>query len=96
MDIAVPPGISQFLSEFGQASAVQIDIDGRFIGRRYPNEVNLIGDARATLQALLPKLHRKQVRSWRETIEKNVDSWWTSTRDETMVTAEPPNPMRIF
>ena len=36
---------TQFLPEFGQARAVQIDIDGRYVGMRYPYEVNLVGDA---------------------------------------------------
>src|SRR5690606_5938829 len=47
---------SEFLPAEGQARAVQIDIDARMIGLRYPTEVNLIGDSAATLQALLPKL----------------------------------------
>ena len=33
---------------------MQIDIDGRMLGMRYPMEVNLVGDARETLRALLP------------------------------------------
>lgn len=37
---------SQFLPEFGQARAVQIDIGPTLIGMRYPFEVNLLGDAR--------------------------------------------------
>ena len=41
---------SQFLPEFGQARAVQIDLDGTLIGMRYPTEVNLVGDAQATLR----------------------------------------------
>src|SRR5213082_3292781 len=31
---------SQFLPGFGKARAIQIDIDGRFIGMRYPTEIN--------------------------------------------------------
>jgi thiamine pyrophosphate-dependent acetolactate synthase large subunit-like protein len=38
---------------------VQIDIDGRYAGMRYPDEVNLVGDAAATLRALLPRLRRR-------------------------------------
>ncbi|MQA17811.1 MAG: thiamine pyrophosphate-requiring protein, partial [Pseudonocardiaceae bacterium] len=45
---------SQFLTEFGQARGVQIDIDAKMIGLRYPMEVNLVGDAQATLAELLP------------------------------------------
>ncbi|HEX4724610.1 MAG TPA: thiamine pyrophosphate-requiring protein [Pseudonocardiaceae bacterium] len=87
---------TQFMPEFGQARAVQIDLDGRFVGMRYPYEVNLVGDARATLQALLPRLRRREDRSWRETIEKNVDTWWSTMAAEAMVDGDPVNPMRLF
>lgn len=86
---------SQFLPEYGQARAVQIDLDGRFIGMRYPTEVNLVGDAAATLRALLPKLTRTENRSWREKIEKNVAEWWTTMDQQAAVDAKPVNPMRI-
>ncbi|GLY38298.1 thiamine pyrophosphate-requiring protein [Amycolatopsis sp. NBRC 101858] len=86
---------SQFLPDFGQARAVQIDLDGRLIGMRYPTEVNLVGDAAATLRALLPKLTSKPDRSWRETIEKNVTSWWDTVEKEAEVDADPVNPMAI-
>ncbi|HEX5402902.1 MAG TPA: thiamine pyrophosphate-requiring protein [Pseudonocardiaceae bacterium] len=87
---------TQFMPEFDQARAVQIERDGRFIGMRYPYEVNLVGDAGATLRALLPHLRRQENRSWRETVEKNVDSWWTDMAAEAMVEADPVNPMRLF
>ena len=44
----------QFLPEPGQAKAVQIDRDPTRIGLRYPVDIGLTGDAKATLQALLP------------------------------------------
>jgi pyruvate dehydrogenase (quinone) len=86
---------TQFLPDFGQARAVQIDIDGRFIGLRYPTEVNLVGDARATLAGLLPKLTRKTDRSWQETVKKNVADWWSTVERQAAVAADPVNPMRI-
>ena len=42
---------TQFMPKFDQARGVQIDIDGKFIGMRYPYEVNLVGDAAATFGA---------------------------------------------
>jgi pyruvate dehydrogenase (quinone) len=87
---------TQFLPEFGQARAVQIDIDGKFIGMRYPMEVNLVSDAKAALRALIPHLEKKSDRSWRETIEKNVHRWWETMEMEAMVDADPINPMRLF
>jgi pyruvate dehydrogenase (quinone) len=87
---------SQFLPEFGQARAVQIDVDGKLIGMRYPNEVNLVGDAAETLRAMIPKLKKQKNRSWRKTIEKSVERWWETVEREAMVDADPINPMRIF
>ena len=47
---------SEWLPEPGQARGVQIDIDARLVGMRYPMEVNLVGDAAETLRALIPLL----------------------------------------
>lgn len=87
---------TQFLPEFGQCRAVQIDVDGRFIGMRYPYEVNLVSDAKAALRALIPHLRRKDDRSWRDTIESNVSRWWETMEMEAKVSADPINPMRLF
>src|SRR5213079_2178217 len=57
---------ADWLPEEGQARGVQIDIDGRHIGLRYPMEAALVGDAKQTLAALIPHLERKEDRSWRE------------------------------
>jgi pyruvate dehydrogenase (quinone) len=87
---------TQFLPAFDQARAVQIDIDAKYIGMRYPYEVNLVGDAAATLRALIPRLQRKQDRAWREDIEAKVARWWQVMEAEAMVDADPVNPMRLF
>ncbi|WP_280336649.1 thiamine pyrophosphate-requiring protein [Nocardia wallacei] len=86
---------SQFLPDFRQARAVEIDIDGAFIGMRYPTEVNLIGDAKATVAQLISLVERKQDRSWRETVEKNVARWWEVVERQSMLAADPVNPMRV-
>ncbi|MEE3850141.1 thiamine pyrophosphate-requiring protein [Gordonia sp. LSe1-13] len=87
---------SQFLPEFGQAQGVQIDRSGKLIGMRYPNEVNLVGDAKRTLQQLIPQLERKPDRSWREKVETQVERWHTTAQRQAMTDADPINPMRIF
>ncbi len=87
---------TQFMPGFDQARGVQIDVDPSFVGLRYPNEVNLVGDAGSTLRALLPQLKRKEDRDWRGTIEKNVAEWWQTMEAEAMVDGDPVNPMRIF
>jgi pyruvate dehydrogenase (quinone) len=87
---------SQFLPGFGDARGIQIDIDGRMIGMRYPTEVNLVGDAAETLSALIPLLKRKRKRSWRETIEENVARSWSVIERQAHVEADPINPMLLF
>ncbi|WP_282778487.1 MULTISPECIES: thiamine pyrophosphate-requiring protein [unclassified Nocardia] len=86
---------TQFMPEFGQARGVQIDVDGTLIGMRYPTEVNLVGDAKATLRELIPLLRRQQDRSWRETVENNVADWWRTVEHQSMLEAKPVNPMRV-
>src|SRR5919109_769993 len=64
---------SEFLPKEGDVKAVQIDLDPRMIGIRYPMDVHLVGDAAETLRALAPKLERKDDRTWREQIESEVE-----------------------
>ncbi len=87
---------SQFLPEFDQARAVQIDDDPSLIGMRYPYQVNLVGDAALTLRALLPRLRRKEDRSFRERTEDQVRRWWRVIGEEAEVSADPINPMLPF
>jgi pyruvate dehydrogenase (quinone) len=87
---------ADWLPSEGQARGVQIDVDGRHIGMRYPMEVNLVGDAAHTLRALLPLLERKTDRSWREKIEKSVTAGWRVLQERAMLPGNPINPQRVF
>jgi len=87
---------SEFLPEEGQARGVQVDIDGRMLGIRYPMEVNLVGDSALTLQALLPLLERKSDRGWRESLEGKVADWWGVVERRAQEPAQPINPQLIF
>jgi pyruvate dehydrogenase (quinone) len=87
---------AEWLPEPGQARGVQIDVDAKRLGIRYPTEVNLVGDARATLRALIPRLRRKDDRSWREEIERGVEAWWKLLGERAQVAAEPVNPQLVF
>jgi pyruvate dehydrogenase (quinone) len=87
---------AEFLPKEGQARGVQIDIDGKMTGLRYPMELNLVGDARATLRALLPLLDRKADRSWQTAIQENVERWWKVLEARAMNDADPINPQRVF
>jgi pyruvate dehydrogenase (quinone) len=87
---------SEFLPREGQARGVQIDLDGRMLSIRYPMEVNLVGDSVATLRALLPYLARKTDRSWRGTIEENVERWREVLAKRAAEEADPINPQLVF
>lgn len=87
---------TQFMPDFGQARSVQIDIDPTLIGMRYPYDVNIVADAKAALRALVPHLQRRTDRSWRDTIESNVNRWWETMHKEAMVETERVNPLRMF
>ncbi|MEV6099811.1 thiamine pyrophosphate-requiring protein [Nocardia sp. NPDC051981] len=86
---------AQFLPDFGQARAVQIDIDGTMIGMRYPTEVNLVGDAKATLAEMIPMLAPNPDRAWTIDIQESVARWWQTIEHQSMLDAEPVNPMRV-
>ncbi|MBD8882334.1 thiamine pyrophosphate-requiring protein [Rhodanobacter sp. 7MK24] len=87
---------SEFLPKEGQARGVQIDLDPAMLSIRYPMEISLVGDAAATLRALIPLLQHKTDRGWRETIEKNVAEWWRVLEARAMHEAVPINPERMF
>jgi pyruvate dehydrogenase (quinone) len=88
---------AEWLPEEGQARAVQIDIDARLLGMRYaPTECNLVGDAKQTLQALIPLLKRKEDRSWSEQIVGEVDRWWRLMNERAHLDAQPINPQLVF
>ena len=87
---------SEFLPEEGQARGVQVDLDGRMLGIRYPMEVNLAGDSAETLRALLPRLQHKQDHSWREQIERQVAGWWRLIDERARLSADPINPQLVF
>ncbi len=58
-----------------EAKAVQVDINPKRIGLRYPVHCGLAGDVQATLQALLPKLKAKKDRSFLQKYQQAMTDW---------------------
>jgi pyruvate dehydrogenase (quinone) len=84
---------TQFMPEFGKARAVQIDIDPHMVGMRYPYEVNLVGDAKATLERLIPLLDKDRGgREWYDTVCANVTRWRDVMERRAQLSADPINP----
>lgn len=86
----------EWLPEEGKCKGVQIDIDARYIGDRFPVDVPLIGDSKSTLRALIPRLKYKEDRSWRESIEESVRRWRAVLAERSMQKANPMNPQRVM
>ncbi|WNK21002.1 thiamine pyrophosphate-requiring protein [Halomonas piscis] len=87
---------AEFLPVEGQARAVQIDIDAEALGLRYPTEVNLAGDARATVAALSERIEHKKDRQWQEKLIKKTRDWWALMDERAQVRASPINPQAVF
>jgi pyruvate dehydrogenase (quinone) len=87
---------AEWLPQEGQARGVQIDIDGRMLGIRYPMEALLVGDSAETLRALKPLLKRKEDRAWQESLEKSIKEWWGVVEERSMLSANPINPERVL
>lgn len=65
----------EFYPKNGQARAVQIDRDAERIGIRFPAEVGLVGECSSVLQALLPRIDKKDDQSFIESAQKRMKSW---------------------
>jgi pyruvate dehydrogenase (quinone) len=87
----------EFLPKTGQARGVQVDLKPEQLGVRYPTEVNLWGDVRSTLTALLPMLEQTSDTSWQEKVAREFHDWEQEMERQAMVTfPDGGNPRRIF
>lgn len=65
----------EFYPKPGRAKCVQIDIDPKRIGLRYPADVGLVGDTGRVLQALLPHLKSQQNRDFLKRSQERMHEW---------------------
>src|SRR5205085_2477271 len=66
----------EFMPKPGQARGIQIELDPKRIGLRYPVEIGLVGDSRNTLRELIPLLKPKKDRSFLEAAQAGMKDWW--------------------
>lgn len=87
---------TEFYPEPGAARTVQIDIDGRKIGNRYPVEAGLVGDAAETLRELRARLGPGPAggtrKEWRAAVQRHVREWHALAEERSRVPARPVNP----
>jgi pyruvate dehydrogenase (quinone)/pyruvate oxidase len=65
----------EFYPKPGKARAVQIEIDPKRIGLRYPVEAGLVGDSKRVLAELLPMLKPNDSSDFLETAQKAMGKW---------------------
>jgi thiamine pyrophosphate-dependent acetolactate synthase large subunit-like protein len=65
----------EFYPKHDRCRGVQIDRDPSRIGLRFPVEVGLCGDAKATIQALMEHLQRREDRSFLERAQAGMREW---------------------
>jgi pyruvate dehydrogenase (quinone)/pyruvate oxidase len=78
-----------------QARGVQIEVDPARVGLRFPVEVGLVGDSRATLQELIPRLQRKADRSFLERAQAGMREWWALLEHRATRTDVPMKPQAV-
>ena len=65
----------EYLPKPGDAKGVQIELDPKRIGLRFPIDVGLVGDSRRVLRELLSRLKRKENRTFLEKAQKGMEDW---------------------
>jgi pyruvate dehydrogenase (quinone) len=73
----------------GQARGIQIDLKADRIGLRYPVEIGLVADVKATLGAMLPLLQRKSDRAFLTEAQQRMSDW-NSTLERVEATSRSP------
>lgn len=66
----------EFMPKPDQAKGVQIELDPKRIGLRFPVDVGLVGDSRNTLRELIPLLQKKEDRSFLKAAQAGMKDWW--------------------
>ncbi|WP_349289990.1 thiamine pyrophosphate-dependent enzyme [Agreia sp. VKM Ac-1783] len=86
----------QFLPKTGSVRAVQIDLKPEQLGLRYPTELNLWGDVRATLAAIIPHLEAKTDLSWQQKVADEMVDWENEMQAQAEVSyPDGVNPRRV-
>ena len=85
----------EFMPKPGSARGAQIDVDPQRIGLRYPVEVGLVGDAKRTMQALIPLLHRHDDRSFLEQAQSGMKDWVEAMQTQTSRMDKPMKPQVV-
>jgi pyruvate dehydrogenase (quinone)/pyruvate oxidase len=79
----------------GQAKAVQIELDPKRVGLRYPVEVGLVGDSKRILSELLPLVRKNESGKFLETAQKSMSDWRELMNERGTRTDKPMKPQVV-
>ena len=85
----------EFYPKPGDVKAVQIDLDPKRLGLRYPVEVGLVGDSAHSLAAINKLLKRKSDRGFLEKAQKGMREWNKLMQDRASIKDKPMRPQVI-
>jgi acetolactate synthase I/II/III large subunit len=80
---------------------IQIDIDPEEVGKIYPVDVGIVGDAKATLEALIEQLgsgprSTSLMRSQAQAVDKRKQEWQRELKETQEDSGEPIHPARLL
>ena len=85
----------EFYPKPGEVKAIQIDLDPKRIGLRYPVEVGLIGDSARSLAELNKLLKRKSDRGFLQKAQKGMKEWNKMMHEQGTIKDKPMRPQVI-
>ncbi|SFJ13910.1 pyruvate oxidase [Thermoflavimicrobium dichotomicum] len=83
-----------FLPE--SAKTIQIDTDPAQIGKRYPIDVGIAGDAKTTLDWLVQHVQKQTDVSFLEELQQEREAWWTKMEKEEQDESLPIKPPHVI
>jgi pyruvate dehydrogenase (quinone) len=86
---------TEFYPAPGQARAVQIDVQPRVVGAKYPVEAPVIGDAAQVLSKLLPLLEATRDQGWQQQVRQWTQRWHTEAAARAAVETADANPEAV-
>ncbi|MEM5007438.1 pyruvate oxidase [Priestia megaterium] len=78
------------------AKTIHIDIDPAQIGKRYPVDAGLAGEAKTTVQWFLEKLGRSEHRQFLEQSQERMKKWWSQLDTQEAKESLPIKPQRVI
>jgi pyruvate dehydrogenase (quinone)/pyruvate oxidase len=85
----------EFYPEPGKAKAVQIELDPKRVGLRYPVDVGLVGDSKRVLGELLPLLRKNDSSKFLQQAQDDMKDWRETMQERGTRTDTPMKPQVV-